>query len=83
MKVFKTYVHPEATADEVWCTNVFITEPQFESIKYLTKRMGLTAYFSNGLRLGSSYNCRPVFVSKKEIEAAGFIIEYFDINIRQ
>jgi hypothetical protein len=58
--------HPEAAADEVLIGNMLASD--FKTLGWLTKRMGIVAYETNGRRLA---NFRPVFVKRPEIEAAG------------
>jgi hypothetical protein len=58
--------HPEAQADEVLIGNMLA--PDFKTVSWLTKRMGIVAYETNGRRLA---NFRPEFVKRSEIEAAG------------
>lgn len=64
--------HPEATGEEVCIGNILASD--FGPIGWATKRLGrvsLNTFDGKPLKGG---NMRPVFVSRKEIEAAGVAI---------
>jgi hypothetical protein len=73
-------VHPEADPDEVWIGNVYKVD--FPAIGWETKRLGIKPLDMSGERLKGG-NMRPVFVKRREIEAAGVPIpEYGPVDHR-
>lgn len=61
--------HPEATATEVLIGNMWRSD--FPKVGWKTKRLGKTAYLTNGKPIPKSQAFAPVFVQRAEIEAAG------------
>lgn len=61
--------HPEAKEDEVWIGNMFRSD--FSRVGWNTRRLGETAYLTNGKQIPKSQGFGPVFVKRSEIEAAG------------
>ena len=65
-KVFKTRPHPETHSGEVWLTNSQVKS--LTEIGWKSARVGQYAYAKDG-GLVQPY---PVFVQRKELEAAGY-----------
>jgi hypothetical protein len=61
--------HPELVDGEVWIGNMFKSD--YRQVGWATKRLGQTAYLTNGKPIPKSQGFRPVFASLKEIEAVG------------
>jgi hypothetical protein len=61
--------HPETAAGEVLIGNMFASD--FRHVGWQSKRLGKTAYHVSGKRMPSF---RPVFVTQRELEAAGIEI---------
>ncbi len=61
------FAHPELQENEVFFTNS--TKEEFNFFKYKTKRIGMVAYDSRGVKLNSK-NYYPVFVNLSELKVA-------------
>lgn len=77
-------VHPEALEGEVWIGNMWGSD--FPKVGWQTKRKGKIAYHVHGRKKGKRIpgSCRPCFVQRSEITAAGVAIpdDHTPINHR-
>ncbi|MFZ5364681.1 MAG: hypothetical protein ACOZBH_00580 [Patescibacteria group bacterium] len=64
-----SFKHPEQRAGEAFLGNT--VEGLFSQIRWKTKRLGSTAYGTNGQMIPAGEQISPVFVQRQELLAAG------------
>jgi hypothetical protein len=60
----KEFRHPECLENETWIGNT--TKDGFETINYVSKRLGLVAYRSDGTPIPAEQELFPLFVARQE-----------------